>query len=315
MIQLINRFFTTVKTYDDAIIFLNENKNYVHEPYTLIQTKKILFTLVIYKFNKEFDYPEKIKKYARNIILYFLDPSKYSKDQLYKEILIYLREFDIWKQHDLDKLLLEISGSIVNLEEMKNNIIRKDTNTDVDDEWIEKINELIKKLNDYGNKLNTKLFTEKLDKLRLNINEQKEKLAKDIVDDIYWNNFLETIKNNDYKLLYNNFEEINNILNEIKHDDNNNEVMDLNYLKQLIENNVFSPEYLTNYINYITNKLLKYGIPAYDNIIKDTRNKLLKNIQDIGITSEIITNTFRFLMNMLVKLIEIIRIYRKHITK
>jgi hypothetical protein len=315
MIQLINRFFSTVKTYNDAIKFLNENKDYIHEPYNNIQTKKILFTLVIYKFNNEYNYPDKIKKYARNIILYFLDNSKYPKELLHKEILKYLREFDTWKQNDLDKLLLEITGSIVNLEEMKQNIIRKDTKSDIDNEWIEKINDLIKKINDYGNKLNAKLFKEKLDTLRLNIQEQKEKLAKDIIDDIYWTNFLETIKNNDYELLYNNFEEIKNILNEIKPEETNNQVIDINYLKQLIENNVFSPEYLSNYINYITTKLLKYGIPAYDHIVKDTRIKLIKNIDDNGLTPEIITNTFRFLMNMLVKLIEIIRIYRKHITK
>jgi hypothetical protein len=315
MIQIINRFFTTVNNIDESMIFLKENKDYILEPYTSIQTRKILYTLVIYKFGNEFDCPDKLKKLARNVILYTLESSKYPKDILHKEILIYIREFDSWKKNDLENLLLEVAGSYVNLDEMKNNIIRKNTKTEIDAEWIEKINNLMDKLMSYGNKLNPKHFKDILDKLKINIHDKKEKLAKDFVDDIYWKNFLDLIKENNYDLLYNNFEEIKNILNEIKPDNVHQEVLDLDYLKQLIQNNIFTPDFLINYINFICDKLLKYGIPAYDHIIKETRIKLINNITTNGITPDILTNTFRFIMNMLQQLIEIIRIYRKHIHK
>ena len=127
----------------------------------------------------------------------------------------------------------------------------------------------------------------------------------------YWDNFLLQIKENNYELLYKNFNEIFDILNEIKPDSITSELLDINYLKQLINNNLFTQDYLISYINIITDKLLKYGIPVYDKIVKDNRIKLIDIIQQNGLTPEIITDTFHSLMNFLVKLIEIIRIYRK----
>jgi len=278
MIQIINRFFNSVKTIDDAMKLLNENKDFIYESYTNIQTKKILYSLIIYKFGNDFNCPDKLKKLARNIILYSLDTSKYPSQILHKEILIYIREFDLWKKHDMENILHEIAGSYINLNEMKNNIIRKNTNTEIDSEWIEKINNLMNKLSSYGNKLNPKYFNDLLEKFKLNINQQKETLAKNIVDDIYWTNFHNELLNNNYDLLYDNFDEIKNILNEIKHDNNIDEIMDLNYLKQLIEHNAFSPEYLSNYTNFITNKSINQDhrrILKRENV---DQNILIKNI-------------------------------------
>jgi hypothetical protein len=315
MIHIIIKFFDTITTFDEAILFLNENKNYILDSYSNIQTKKILYALIIYKFNNITQCTEYLKKLARNIILYSLDTSKYPKNILDKEIILYLKEFELWKKNDLDKLFFELANSIIILEEMKNNLIKNNNKTHVDNEWIDNINNLLHKLNTYGMSLNSTLFLQKLDELKLNIFELKEKIAKNIVEDIYWKTFLENIKNNDYNLLYNNFEEIRNLLNEINKDILNDDIIDIVFLKQLIQNNCFTTEYLLGYINFIIDNLLKYGIPIYDNIINDSRKEIIKQLQENCITPEIITNTFRFIMDILQKLIQVIRIYRKHINK
>jgi hypothetical protein len=315
MIHIIIKFFDTITTFDEAILFLNENKNYILDSYSNIQTKKILYALIIYKFNNITQCTEYLKKLARNIILYSLDTSKYPKNILDKEIILYLKEFELWKKNDLDKLFFELANSIIILEEMKNNLIKNNNKTHVDNEWIDNINNLLHKLNTYGMSLNSTLFLQRLDELRLNIFELKEKIAKNIVEDIYWKTFLENIKNNDYNLLYNNFEEIRNLLNEINKDILNDDIIDIVFLKQLIQNNCFTTEYLLGYINFIIDNLLKYGIPIYDNIINDSRKEIIKQLQENCITPEIITNTFRFIMDILQKLIQVIRIYRKHINK
>jgi len=315
MIIIINNFFKNVKNFDDGIKLLIENKDYIYNKYTKIQSKKILYSMMIYKFGKELECPNLLQEKARNIILYSLDNVKYTENMLKKEIYIYLQEFDKWKNTDLDKVLFELCGSYINLEEIKKNIIlkSKDNKTHVDDEWLENLNNLMEKIEKYGHKLNKIKFNTVLQNLKMDINNEKEKLVSNIIKKIYWENFQNDIKNNNYDILYKNFEEIKTILLEIKPDIDTQEILDIDYLKKLLENNLFEPINLINYITFINDKLILYGIPIYDNIVKDTKNKLINDIKEKGLTPETITNSFKNLMELLENLIIIIRIYRKQL--
>jgi hypothetical protein len=171
----------------------------------------------------------------------------------------------------------------------------------------------MEKIENYGYKLNKIKFNTVLQNLKMDINNEKEKLVSNIIKKIYWENFQDDIKNKNYDLLYENFEEIKTILLEIKPDLDTQEILDVDYLKKLLENDLFEPINLINYITFINDKLLLYGIPIYDNIVKDTKNKLINDIKENGLTPETITNSFKNLMELLENLIIIIRIYRRQV--
>ncbi len=310
MISIINNFFKSVNNINEGMVFLNENKTFKYDNYSSIQTKKIIYSLMIYKFGNELQCHEKLKVQSRTIILHILDPVKYPKSILQREIAIYLKEFDIWKNKDLYDILVELAGSYINLEETKKSILNNNNLTDVDKEWILNLEQLMDKIFRYGNKLNQEKFKSVLDNLRIDLNKQKEQVVTDIMEKMFWQKFYEELKDNKFDMLFENFEEIKKILHEIKTENVIDEILDINYLKQLIEHNLFDANYLISYINYIVNILLKYGIPAYDKIIKETQLMLINNIKTNGVTPEIITDTYRYLMDFLNKLIKVIRIYR-----
>jgi hypothetical protein len=83
---------------------------------------------------------------------------------------------------------------------MKNNIDNE--------EWLYHINQLMNKLSIYGNKLNTIKYNKLLDDLNIDIQIKKENIIRNTIETIYWDKFLNEIKNNNYELLYLNFIEI-----------------------------------------------------------------------------------------------------------
>jgi hypothetical protein len=307
MLSLIHTFFQEVNNIDIGNNFLKKNKSFIYHhideikqvKYSNIQSRKIIYSLLLYKFPNELNCPNNLYQKSREFILNILNNNTIS----IKFINEYITLFDEWKKKDLEDFMLDIASSYINLQETRKTVID-------DPEWIKHIDDFSNKLLTSGKKLNEKKFLEILNTLSIKLDNNKKNMIQNVMEQVYWDKFKNLLEQNDYSMLYQNFNEIKDILDEIKQDENVNEIMDIDFLKQIIHSNVFNEKYLINYINFIVDKLLSYGIPIYDKLIKKTKEKLINDILENSLTPLSITNTYKSLMDLLVKLIKIIRIYR-----
>lgn len=307
IIPLIHEFFSTCKTYDLAIEFLRTNRMSKIFDYTLVNSRKILLALVIYQFGKDVDYPEALQSKARQMILYFLKNKEDEENERKNVVEKYLVEFNNYKKEDLKKYMYELGVEYVQLQDIKDRM-----NGELEDEvqWKEQIEHLQKKILEYVNSCNG---YDEFQKCLASLLSIKQQIIEEAVEKTYWNMVLADIQNKKFDLLIANFQDIKNMLLEIHDDQDTKEIMDENYFKQLLENELFDERAMIGQIEFIFGKMKKYGIPVYDSLIEKTKNGLIKDILDKGLIPDVIVKTFHKTVPMLKFYLEIIQIYRKKI--
>jgi hypothetical protein len=308
IIPLIHQFFSTCKTYDLATEFLRTNRMSKIFDYTLVNSRKILLALVIYQFGKDVDYPEALQSKARQMILYFLKNKGDEENERKNVVEQYLIEFDNYKKEDLKKYMYELGVEYAQLQDIKDRMNGGELEDEV--QWKEQIEHLQKKILEYVHSSNG---YDEFQKCLASLLSIKQQMIEEAMEKTYWKMVLEDIQNKKFDLLIANFQDIKNMLLEIHEDQDTKEIMDENYFKQLLENELFDERAMIGQIDFIFGKMKKYGIPIYDSLIDKTKNGLIKEIQDNGLSPDVIVKTFQKTVPMLKFYLEIIQIYRKKI--
>jgi hypothetical protein len=301
MNSIINSFFDQVKTIDDGQNFLKFYKNFVIYPYNQITSRKILFSLMLYKFPEDHYCADLLKELSRSIILSIL-----RNESIDIYVPEYVKAFDEWKSNDYNNTIFELSANFFTLQEIKNDIIKNIT-SDVDKEWIHEIDILQNKLLTYISKLKGNSLHEKFIN---DLNNKKQEKIFNIFDEIYWNNFENQLKNNDLTLLLSNFNDMKIKLLEIHNDQDTQEFFDSDLLYQSIISNNFNSSSLISIINFVSRKLLTYGVPSCDSIVIKEKNNLIDLINQSGLNEKIISQTFKILFKLIMNLLQILKTYR-----
>lgn len=308
IVSMIHQFFSTCKTYELATDFLRSNRTIKIFDYSLVSSRKILLALVIYQFGKEIDYPESLQSKARQLILYLLKNKETQEEQERKNIIDqYLFEFDCYKKEDLKKYMYELGVEYSQLEDMKERM-----NGELEDEiqWKDQIEHLQKKILEFVHSSNG---YDEFQKCLASLLSIKQQIIEEAMEKTYWKMVLEDIQDKRFDLLIANFQDIKNMLLEIHDDQDTKEIMDEKYFLQLLENELFDERAMIGQIEFIFGKMKKYGIPVYDSLIDKSKNGLIKEIEENGLTPSLIVKTFQKTVPMLKFYLEIIQIYRKKI--
>ena len=309
-LPIIHKFFSDVKTFVEGTDFLKKHMNEKIFEYTLFETRKIFYSLIVYKFGKELEYPELLQTSARQVILLVLqnrmthdvsDKSLIKKrKKIFKE---FLQAFEKYKKEDFKNYMYELAVQYNQLVELRLSLSEEP-------EWLESIQKLQDKILDQVifSKGET-LFEECLNKLgKLKLDIIKEQLVN-----AYWDIMLNELDHKCYKMMIENYVVMKNLLLEMREDEDTKEILDEKYILQLLENDLFTEDTLIGQVEFIFHKMKKYGVPIYDKLLDKTRDSLITDIKEKGICPEIVVYVLKKTFPVLDSYIEIIRIYRNRI--
>lgn len=304
-LPVIHRFFQEVKNVNDAYVFLKQFTKFKIYEYTNISTRKLMYALVAYQFGKELEYPEILIAKARQVIMYELQKKEDIQTIRRKIFKEYLVEFDKYKEEDLKNYMYELGVQFNQLEEMKARLVDYP-------EWLESIDVLQFKIKEQVRVARgEESFQECLDTL----SGIKREIVKTNLENAYWDMMLDDLSNNKIDLLMANYQDIKKMLLEMKDDQDTKEILDEEYLIQLLKNNLFEAKTLANQIEFIYHKMKLYGVPIYDKMLEKQKKELMDDLMENGLSNEMIVKVFRKTIPIVQNYLEIIRIYRKEIQR
>ena len=272
-----------LNTLEKAQNYLKPYRNTQFNSYSLSESRILSMSLLLYRFKDEMSTGPVLIDIVRNMILAIL------RNDQNKNILIsqYLTEFEIWKSNDLDNLVTEISGIYYNLLETKKSII---INKNTESEWIPHIDAFTKKIEERCKLIN---ILDKVKSFINNIENQKSEIVFSMLNKIYWDRIEEDLHKNDLILFYRNMEELkNNISSLLPKSDKNalknlHDYFDLDYIKQLINHNIYTKENLRSLFNYLITTLQKWDSYEFVLIYENERKTTIEEIEPLELNKSI----------------------------
>jgi len=263
--------------------YLKPYRNSYFNSYSLAESRVLAMALLLYKFKEEMSTGPIFINIVRNMILAIL------RNDSNKNTLIsrYFIEFETWKSSDLDNLVAEIAGIYYNLLETKKSI---KGNVDTESEWIPHIDIFLKKVEDRCKFIN---IFDKVVSVINNIESQKTEIVFTMLNKIYWDKIEEDLNKNDLILFNRNMEELkNNIISLLPKADKNalktlHDYFDLDYIKQLINHNIYTKENLYSLFNYIITTLQKWDGLEFVKIYDNERKATLDLIETLDLNKSI----------------------------
>jgi hypothetical protein len=270
-------------TLEKAQDYLKPYRNTKFSPYSLAESRILSMSLLLYRYKDEMATGPIFIDLVRNMILAVL------RNDQNKNILItqYLAEFEVWKSNDLDNLVAEIAGIYYNLLETKKSIM---INKNTASEWIPHIDAFSKKIEERC------IFLNILDKVKSiinNIENQKSEIVFSMLNKVYWDRIEEDLHKNDLALFYRNMVELkNNVISLLPKSDKNalktlHDYFDLDYIKQLIEHNIYTKENLISLFNYLMATMQKWDSLEFVKIYDNEKNAVLELIETLDLNKSI----------------------------
>jgi len=307
-VHVIHQFFTNVKTYEESVQFLKQYLHYKVYDYTLQASRKIFYALVVYKFGKELDFSNELQSKARDAILFVLQNTIEDKafhDKRKKIFREYTVELDKFKTQDIKNYMYELGVQYNQLVEMRERLGDYP-------EWLESIQGLMDKIIKQVDLVKgEKIFEQCLETL----GGLKREIIKEQLVNAYWDMMLDQLNQKKYDMMMKNYLLIKNILLEMREDQDTKEILDEEYIQQLLDKDLFTTNTLMSQVDFIFHKMKVYGIPIYDKLLERTKNNLLKEISEKELGPESVVLVFKKTLPFLQNYIEIIRIYRNQIDK
>jgi hypothetical protein len=220
----------------------------------------IWMSLMLYKFKQEMDVSEDLWIQSRQLIISLLRSDPNLKSVMEK----YLKTFGKWQNNDLKDVITQIGANYYNLIQIKNSIERTE-NTSTINHWLPHYQTLILKIRSYCKAMGV---LEKLDEFVFTFEQQKFSVVKEIMDKAYWDKIEEDIESNNLDIVYSNLSELKTTLLDIIPKSVNtaflNEYFDIEYIKHIVENNVFDKEYLFKLFVFVISILKEWDSMSFD---------------------------------------------------
>jgi hypothetical protein len=299
--NIIHSYFNAeIDTLDKSRKFLISVKDNVLTGFTKIQTRCLFYSLEIYKFNKELMFPPSIYTICRNLILNTLNNS--ITDEQIKD---YLLKFLDWKMVDLNDYLKELCDTYINLKEIKKYYELQDNSIEQNIIIKDEIQSLYKTV-----KKNIKLIDKNnyLDNYLTEYTKRKFNKFEDEIKKIYLNRLREELEVKRYDLLLKNIDDIRNKLIQISplnYVSNINELLDIDYIGQRLQNTKISKEFLST--------LVKNILDLMRNVIVSNKYEDLKTNLDLIIAKNELNDAVVICLKTIFDIIiPIYEIYKKY---
>lgn len=262
-------FLSNIKTLDMGRKELIKFRNISIGNLSLVDSRNVWFTLLLYKFKKELDINDILWSKARKVILSIL-----REENILDTINEYMVDFNLWKQNDYNEFILEVASIYYNLLQIKDSIEETKNNSTIS-EWKDNYNSLISKVRESAQKMG---FLDKIEEIANNINNKKKSIVEDIMKKAFWDLVEKDITENKYDIIYTILVEIKQNLLDILPNNNNLDILDISYIRQRIESNTFDKEYLLELFSSIIEFLKYWDSEEYKNLYIKEYEEVMNNI-------------------------------------
>lgn len=271
--------------------YIREFRNKSFDNFNLEKSRILQLSVLLYKFKEELEVGEMFWKITRTMILAILTNSPNTESV----ISDYLKYFDLWKNNDLDKLVVEVASVYFNIAETKKSF-------GPNNEEIIHIDKTLENITTQCEKLNI------IDKVSEAVNEikiAKANLIVPIVIKAYWDKIEDDIKNDNYETIISNITEIKQnmklILPKSEFNKPNyllDECIDIDFFKQMMTHKVFDKTNLRSLLTIVIIFLKEWDSAEFVQLYDQEQLKIMGLIE-----TETFPRAFRIVLEYITDLV------------
>jgi hypothetical protein len=298
--KVFHDFLSSPLDLDAAQQFLMTHSSLTLDGYDNNSVRKILSSLILYKFpNEEKDMFAESRKLILLVLRGEATPSHIEE---------YMNAFTQFKKKDFEKYIYELAGSTFNLQEIISKLDPQDPSYH---QWKQNIELLLQKITTQVTKIKGldlyKNFLQMFDQV-------KTQTVTNLMEEVFWRSIKDDLDQHTYDHVLKQLEEIKTLLIELHSDEDIEEGIDLNYVKQRLDHQDFTAPLFASIVSFCFTKIIRYGMPVYDKVMIETKDKLLALIQK-DFSSDTIVTCLKTITQILLSLIVVVRTYREKIQK
>jgi len=262
--------FLTDKTFnviEQAKQYLIPLRRTAMDGYTLVESRCLWFSLILYKFRIESNISDELWTAARNFVLETLrqDPTRDASARHY------LTMFDSWKKDDHISFVNEVTGYYLEVLHLKQTIEEsKDESTIA--EWKDSYQSLIYKIRGAAERMG---FVSVLDARVAEVDKMRHSLVENMMKRAYWDMVENDIREQNYTTVICQLLELKDLIKEVipsRFHDDLHEKFDVDFIKANLEQQTLDPAYLVQLCRWVMDSMKEWDSasarPLYDREIQ-----------------------------------------------
>jgi len=261
--QHMRHFLTVTLDFDQAKQYLIPLRPTAMDGYTLIESRCLWFSLLIYKFKVETNITHGVWVAARNFILETLRQEG-TRDTSAR---IFLSLFEEWKKQDHISFVNEVIGYYLEVLHLKQTIEEtREENTIA--EWKDNYQGLIHKIRDAAQRMG---FLAELDARVAEVDRVRHSLVENMMKRVYWDMIENDIKEEKYSTVICQLLELKDLIKEIipsRFHPDLHDKFDIEFIQTNLEQQTLDPAYLISLCRWIMDSMKEWDSastrPLYD---------------------------------------------------
>jgi len=261
--QHMSHFLTATLDFDQAKQYLIPLRRTAMDGYTLIESRCLWFSLLIYKFKVETNITHGVWVAARNFILETLRQER-TRDATAR---LFLSLFDEWKKQDHISFVNEVIGYYLEVLHLKQTIEEtREENTIA--EWKDNYQGLIIKIRDAAQRMG---FLAELDARVAEVDRIRHSLVENMMKRVYWDMIENDIKEEKYSTVICQLLELKDLIKEIipsRFHPDLHDKFDVEFIQASLEQQTLDPVYLISLCRWIMDSMKEWDSastrPLYD---------------------------------------------------
>ena len=253
------RIMSTFLT-DPAYSTIQSARNYITslrrttmDGYSLVESRCLWFSLLLYKFRSDFNSTDELSTAARAFILGSLRQDL-DLDACARR---YLNLFDIWKKQERASFINEVIGYYLDVLQLKETI-EETKNDSTISEWKDSYQGLIHKIRDAAASMG---FLAELDARVTDVRQVRYSLVENMMKRVYWDMIENDIKEEKYTSVLCQLLELKNLVKGIipsRFHDDLHEKFNVEYIQEKLESRGLDPVYLVQLCHWIIDSIKEW---------------------------------------------------------
>ena len=280
--------------------YIREFRNKSFDNFNLEKSRILQLSVLLYRFKEELEVGEMFWKITRTMILAILTNSPNTESAIDN----YLKYFDLWKNNDLDKLVVEVASVYFNIAETKKafGADNSDNSNNSNNEEIIHIDKTLENITTQCEKLN---IMNKVSEAVNEIEMAKANLIVPIVIKAYWDKIEDDIQNDNYETIISNLIELKQnmklILPKSEFNKPNyllDECIDIDFFKQMMTHKVFDKTNIRSLLTIVIIFLKEWDSAEFVQLYDTKQIEIMKLIE-----TETFPRAFRIVLEYITDLV------------
>jgi len=240
-------------TIESARKYITPLRHTIMDGYTVVESRCLWFSLLIYKFRSEFNVTDELWAAARGFIIGSLgqDPELDARTRRY------LNTFDTWKKQERISFTNEVISYYLEVLQLKETIEATKNDSTIS-EWKDSYQALIYKIRDAAASMG---FLAELDARVAEVHQVRYSLVENMMKRVYWDMIENDIKEEKYTSVICQLLELKTLVTGIippRFHDDLHEKFNIEYIKEKLELRVLDPGYLVQLCHWIIESIKEW---------------------------------------------------------